>query len=60
MNKLKRVSVYLDEEDYKKLRAGLILNGKSVSGWLRGVIKEFITDKPLSPSRSVSRTQSKT
>lgn len=47
MNKLKRVSVYLDEEDYKRLRARLILRGKSVSGWLRGVIKEFIEDEPL-------------
>jgi len=42
--KQKRVTVYLNENDYKTLRAKLILLGKSVSGWLRKIIADFIKE----------------
>lgn len=38
----KRVTVYIDEEDYRKLRAKLILLGLTVSGWFRKIIRDFI------------------
>ncbi len=44
MIKHKRVVVYIPEEDYKTLRAKLIMLGKTVSGWLRVVIKTFIEE----------------
>lgn len=43
--KQKRVVVYIPEDDYKKLRSSLILDGQTVSGWLRGVIKDFLKTK---------------
>jgi len=43
MTKHKRVVVYLPEEDYKTLRAKLIMLGKSVSGWLREIVKNFLS-----------------
>jgi hypothetical protein len=42
MVKLKRVVLYLSEDDYRKLRAKLILIGKSVSGWFREVVKKYL------------------
>lgn len=42
MKNQKRVVVYLDEDDYKKLRSKLILLGMTVSGWFRKVIKQFL------------------
>lgn len=44
MNNHKRVVVYIPEEDYKTLRSKLILMGKTVSGWMRKVIKDFIKE----------------
>lgn len=40
--KMKRVVLYLVEEDYNRLRAKLILTGKTVSAWLRDVIKQYL------------------
>lgn len=39
-----RTTIYLDESDYNQLRAALIVthNGKSVSEWIRSVIKSFL------------------
>ncbi len=42
MKKQKRVVVYIPEEDYRTLRAKLILVGKTVSGWVREVIRSFL------------------
>ena len=42
MNPQKRVVVYVPEEDYKKLRASLILAGESVSQWFRDVIRRYL------------------
>ena len=42
MKKQKRVVVYLPEEDYKNLRAKLILTGKTVSGWFRELVNKFL------------------
>jgi len=48
MNKLKRVTVYLDADEYHQLKIKLVTLGKTVSGWLREVIRQFIsTDKRL-------------
>ena len=43
MIKHKRVVVYIPEEDYKTLRAKLIMLGETVSGWLRKIIKQFLS-----------------
>lgn len=40
--KQKRIVVYLPEDDYKELRAKLILMGTTVSEWFRKVMKDFI------------------
>jgi metal-responsive CopG/Arc/MetJ family transcriptional regulator len=40
--KHKRVNVYLAEDDYNKLRSALILKNKSVSEWVRIIIKDFL------------------
>lgn len=37
---MKRVGVFLDPEDYKKIKAKLILEGTTFSAWIRKVIKE--------------------
>jgi hypothetical protein len=42
MKEQKRVVVYIPEEDYRTLRAKLILVGKTVSGWFRELIKTFL------------------
>lgn len=44
MTKHKRVVVYIPEQDYLELRAKLIKLGKTVSGWVRDVIKKFIEE----------------
>lgn len=44
--KQKRVVVYLPEEDYKTLRAKLIVAGKTVSGWVRERIQQFLRNNP--------------
>ena len=42
MKKQKRVVVYIPEDDYRTLRSKLILLGKTVSGWFREIVKEFL------------------
>lgn len=42
--KQKRVVVYMVNGDYKRLRAKLILLGKTVSGWVREIVKEFLQE----------------
>ena len=44
MNPHKRIVVYVPDEDYKRLRAKLILVGKSVSQWFRDVIRRYLRD----------------
>lgn len=39
---MKRVTIYLDDEEYRLLRARLILSGKTVSQWVREQIKRFL------------------
>lgn len=41
--KMKRVSVWLDQEEYNKLRAYLLLQGKGMtaSEWIRSVVRSF-------------------
>jgi hypothetical protein len=41
-NKKTRVSFYIDEELYLKLRAQLIVRRKPVSVWLRERIKRYV------------------
>lgn len=43
MIKQKRVVVYLPAEQYKMLRAKLIIHGKTVSQWFRENAKEFLS-----------------
>lgn len=40
---MKRVTVYLSEDEHRQLRAKLILLGKTVSGWFREQIKKFLS-----------------
>lgn len=40
--KMKRVIVYLEESTYNQLRAALILRDKTVSEWVRIIIKDFL------------------
>ena len=42
MKKQKRVVVYIPEDDYRTLQSKLILLGKTVSGWFREIVKEFL------------------
>lgn len=37
-----RVVVYLPKQSYRRLRAKLIMMGKSVSQWVREMIKTFL------------------
>ncbi len=39
---MKRVTVYLDDEEYRQLRSKLILASKTVSQWVREQIKRFL------------------
>ena len=42
----KRVTIYVPEEDYNKLRAKLILKGiYSISEWVRNIIKKFLAEE---------------
>ena len=41
-----RVVVYISKEHYQKLRAKLILMGKTVSGWFREIVKDFLENNP--------------
>lgn len=36
------VTVYVGEEDYKRLRSSLILKDKSFSKWVRIIMKDFL------------------
>lgn len=40
--RMRRVVVYVEEEDYSILRSRLILVGTSVSQWVREKIKEML------------------
>lgn len=42
--KQRKVVVYIPDDDYKNLRAKLILLGETVSGWFRQIIKTFLED----------------
>lgn len=44
MKKQKRIVVYMPEDQYRQLRAKLIILGKTVSGWFREVSKKFIKE----------------
>lgn len=39
---MKRVVIYIEEDDYRKLRSLLALRGKSVSEWVRDAVRRFI------------------
>lgn len=41
---MERVSLFVNKEDYRRLKAKLALMGKSISGWFREIIKEFIEE----------------
>lgn len=41
-NKNKKTVVYINEEDYRKLRVKLLLEKKTVSGWFRDKVKEYL------------------
>lgn len=45
MSKQKRVVVYIDEEQHRKLKAKLALLGESLSGWFRKVVRDFLKDE---------------
>lgn len=38
----KRLVVYIDEDDHKKLKSKLALLGKDISSWIREIIKLFL------------------
>ena len=40
--KHRRVTLYVTETQYRQLKSALALVGKSMSGWLRQSIKEFL------------------
>lgn len=40
----KRVSVYLHKDKHRRLKSKLALEEKSVSGWFRQVIDEFLAE----------------
>lgn len=44
MTKHKRVVVYVPEDKYMKLRAVLLLMGKTVSGWFRELVDKMIKE----------------
>ena len=44
-DKVKRVSVVINKESYKKLRAILILENRSVSEWVRIIVEDFLRKK---------------
>ena len=41
-HKMKRKSIYVDEEKHKKMKAVLILEGKSLSEWVREEMDKFL------------------
>lgn len=41
--KMRRVVVYVEDKDYALLRSQLILNGVSVSQWVRTKIKQLLS-----------------
>ena len=40
--KQKRVVVYMPAEDYNKLQQKLRLLDQTVSGWFRGIVRDFL------------------
>lgn len=43
--KTRKVIVYVEDESYTKLRSKLILQGKSVSAWMRDLIRDYIKEE---------------
>ena len=41
---MKKVAVYIPEEDYRLIRAKLISRNRSFSGWIRLLIKEYLRE----------------
>ena len=39
---VKRVVLYIEDKEYAKLRSKLILIGKTVSGWFRELVNDFL------------------
>lgn len=39
---MKRVTFYLDDEEYRQLKIVLAIHGKSASEWLRGEISQYV------------------
>lgn len=44
-NKIKKIVVYVHEDDYRALRARLVLTGQSFSGWIRKKMSQFLEYK---------------
>ncbi len=44
MKKQKRIVVYVPEDKYRELRAKLIMLGKTVSGWFREIVNQFLEE----------------
>ncbi len=46
-----RITVYLNKNDYKEMRANLVLQGKTISQWVREKMASFLKSKnnKLSP-----------
>jgi hypothetical protein len=42
--KQKRITVYVPEKEYELLRIKLIQIGKSVSGWFREIMHDFLQE----------------
>ena len=42
--KQKKVTIYIPEDEYVALRMKLLVAGKTVSGWVREIIRKFLTE----------------
>lgn len=49
--KITRINSFIETEDYKKLKIMLIMQGKSLTQWLKDKVKEEIA-KPLDQTAS--------
>ena len=58
--KFMRVSLHVDEEDYKKLRSSLILKNKSFSAWVRIIVKDFLIKEEIKKKNEMSTLQKQT
>lgn len=39
---MKKIVLYISEEEYRQLKAKLALAGKNVSAWFRDVVRAFL------------------